>query len=350
MTDEVLDRRAAIEAAFDSEEAKAEASLEPAHAPEASPPAVSGESSPAPVHEGIEKPPVDAEGEPSTAPEHIVPVEKAPQSWRAPQKAKWDKLDPDIRQEVMRREREITKTLGETAQARQFTNQFSQAIQPYAARLQSMGAHPIKAVAELLKSDHILSSGTKNQRATMIAKLINDYDVDVRELDSVLSGQAPADPVESKVEQLLAQRLAPFQQYITQAQQREAQREQLTNRELGQTIEQMASDPKFPFFEDVREDMGDIIDLQAKKGVYLSLEQAYTRAVAMNPEVSAQVAAQRDAEAKRAAALEAHNKAQKALKASVSVGGSPGGVPSGTSVASDRRATIAAAFDALGGR
>jgi hypothetical protein len=112
----------------------------------------------------------------------------------------------------------------------------------------------------------------------------------------------------------------------------------------------MEADPKYPHFADLREDMADLIEISAKRGVYLSLDQAYSRAIAMNPDVSQQLAAQRDTEAKKAAAQTANARAQRALNASKSVGGAPTGAPSGSSPATDRRATIAAAFDAAGGR
>ena len=127
-------------------------------------------------------------------------------------------LDPDVRQEVIRRERDISRTLGETSQARQIANQFQQAVQPFMARIQSNGITPVQAVNELLKADHILSSAPAPQRAQYMAKLIKDYAIDIRALDDALAGTVVADPVQSTVEKLVEQRLAPFQQYIAQQQ------------------------------------------------------------------------------------------------------------------------------------
>jgi len=259
-------------------------------------------------------------------------------------------VDPEIQQEVMKRERETTRVLGEAAQARHLANQFNQTVQPYQARINSLGVTPVAAVGELLKADYILSTAPKAQRAQAMAKLINDYGVDIVELDNALAGKAPADPVDDRVERLLAQRLAPLQQFLTAQQQREQEQERNSMGQITQTVETMAVDPKYPHFEDVRQDMADVIDLAAKRGLYLSLEQAYNRAVAMNPEVSAQVAARQATDARSAAALAANAKAQKALGASVSVGGAPGGAPSGASGAIDRRSVIEAAFDQIGGR
>lgn len=359
MPSEVQDRRATIEAAFDAvEEGQTQEINTPAPSP-SEPVAAAPVQAPAdkletipeykPNDEGETKPAVTTPA-PKPDDDTKIAAEKAPQSWRPAQKAKWDALDPEVKQEVLRREREITRTLGDTAQARQLATAFTQTVQPYMARINSMNAHPMVAVQELLKADHILSTAPKAQRAEFMAKLINDYDVDFVELDRALSGKAPADPVQSQVDRLLQERLKPFQQFLTTQQQQEEQRRQHQSQTTAQQLESMAADPKYPHFNDVREDMADVIELQAKKGVYLTLEQAYNRAIAMNPEVSQKVNQLADTDAKRQAAQLADARAQRALKASKSVGGAPNGVPNGQSSPDDRRATIAAAFDALGGR
>lgn len=328
----VEDRRAVLEAAFEEAEVK----------PEVTEPAA----------EVIEKPVLEA-AQPVTEPvieDDSQNVEKAPQSWRPAQKAKWATLDPDVRQEVMRRERDISRTLGETAQARQLANQFQQAVQPFMARIQSNGITPVQAVNELLKADHILSTSPPPQRAQYMAKLIKDYGVDIRALDDALAGTVQVDPVQSTVEKLVEQRLAPFQQYIQQQELAKQQAAAQQAQQTQMTIERMAQDPVFPYFQDVRQDMADVIDLSAKRGVFLSLEQAYHKAVAMNPEINQALASQQATDAKKAAAQTANARAQRALNASKSVGGAPVGAISGVPVGADRRAALEAAFSAVEGR
>jgi hypothetical protein len=335
---EVEDRRSAIEAAFDAQEQQDES---------AAPVTPEVETQP----EAEAKPEVKTEEEQAAPAEKPINVDKAPQSWKPAQRAKWDKLDPDIRQEVLRRDREITKTLGETAQARQLATHMEQLLTPYAARFQELEAHPLAAIDALLKADKMLSSAPPRDRAQYMAKLIKDYKVDIVELDSALSDQVQADPQQSRLEQLLAERLAPIQQFV---QQQAAQQQMLEQQEIQngkQTIEQMeANEAKYPYFADVREDMADLIEIQSKRGVYLSLDQAYSRAIAMNPDVSGLVATQRQEAQGRQAALAANARAQRALKASKSVSGAPTLGTVGSASSSDRRATIEAAFDALSGR
>ena len=273
-------------------------------------------------------------------------VDKPPQAWRTPQKAKWAALDPDVRQEVVRREREVTKVLSDSASARQLSNAFTQAISPYLARIESFGVHPIAAVQELMRTDHQLVTGNKVQKANMLAKLIADYDVDIETLDHVLAGKSPKqeDAVGAQVERMIAERMKPFNDMMSRQQQDAAAQNRQKDAEISETLDAMESDTvKYPHYSDVKEDMADIIEIQAKKKVYLSLDQAYNRAIAMNPELNQTAVSQRKIS-------DANERAQKALKASKSVGGAPTGSATGAINASDRRATIAAAFEAHSGR
>lgn len=353
----MIDRRATLEAAFD---VATEDTLE------TETPVVEAKEDPAPVVPEKAEEPADKPAEESPAPAALAPapevpaeepkpeksysVEKAPQSWRPAQKAKWDKLDPEVRQEVIRRERETEQALSSSAQARKVASEFQQAVQPYMARVEAMGTNPIAAAQQLFRADHILTTAPKAQRAAFMARLIKDYDVDVIELDRELSGAAPADPVQSTVDKLLQERLAPFMSIVERQRQAELQQTQQAAQTMETQIAAMEDNPKFPDFDEVRADMADIIEIQSKRGVYLSLEQAYTRAVAMNPDVSARVTQRQQAASSQAAAQEANSRAQRALKASSSVSGSPGGTPAGGISANDRRATIAAAFDSAEGR
>lgn len=352
------DRKATLEAAFDASERglNVEESVEAVSAETAV-----DEDAASSQKEAVATPeadntetPVEIEKVATADPEKVevekpVNVERAPQAWKPAQKAKWEQLDPDIRQEVLRREHETTRVLSDSAQARQFTSQVHQVIQPYMARIQQVG-NPVQAIQNLLAADHLLATGGAAQKAQYLAKLITDYGVDIQALDSALAGKPVADPVESRVEQMLQQRLAPFQQYLTTQQQREQQAQQYTAQQVQITVEQMAQDTtSYPYFEDVRDTMADIVEIMAKKGVSIDLKTAYNRAVAMDPDIS-QVAAQVSARKEQAAqAVAGNTKAQRALKASASVRGAPTGPLTGKPP-KDRRAAIEAAFDELGGR
>jgi hypothetical protein len=131
----------------------------------------------------------------------------------------------------------------------------------------------------------------------------------------------------------------------------EYQRNQGYSSEATHTVEVMANDvTKYPHFDIVREDMADLVEIGAKRGLYFSADQAYNRAVAMNPELGAQAAAQRQAEAQRQTALSQHERAQKALNASSSVSGAPMGTPGSGGSAADLRSAVESAFNSVTSR
>lgn len=289
----------------------------------------------------VDTPPV--ENVPATAEETkaVHRVDRAPASWRKEAKGEWANVPLHIRQEVHKREMEITRALGEANNARQSAQQFEQAAQPYMARIQSLGVTPQQAFSELLKADYLLASGTPQAKAQLLDKLIQDYGVDIGELDAAiarrLGGQQQAAPqafdpnqISQLVQQQLQQALAPIYQ-------QQRQQEQQVQQQAEQTVEQMALDPKYPHFDEVRQDMADLIELATKRGVALSLDQAYSRAVGMNPELSA-----------FNAAAQQNLAARKAKEASASVNGAPTGMNQQHTSSGNMRDDIIAAFG--GGR
>ncbi len=273
-------------------------------------------------------------------------VERAPQSWKPAAKAKWDKMDPEVRQEVVRREREIQRTLSESSGARKFSEGFKKTVEPYMGRFRAANVPPERAIASLLHIDNTLSSAPPDARAKLMAHLIKDYGIDITMLDAALSSEGvQVDPLASKLDQLLAEKLAPMTNFIQQNEQQRQQAAQADFERQKQTVETMAEDPKFPLFDMVREDMADLIEVYAKRGVDVSLPDAYNRAVQMNPEASAQAKEL----TKRSQATSANERAQRALGASLSVSGAPTTVKSGTNPG-DLRGTIEAAILAQAGR
>ena len=278
-------------------------------------------------------------------------VEPAPRSWKPALGEKWKTLDPEIRAEVLRREKDMTRAFGESGQARELAKGFSEVVRPFEARMRTLGVQPLQAMGALLKADHLLSTAPPTQRAQFMAKLIKDYGVDVRELDSALAGEAPPDPVGTRVEQLLEERLAPVRSFLAQQQQQAQQVQWQRNQEAALTVEAMQTDTaQFPHFETVREDMADIIEMSARRGSLLTPQEAYERACMMNAEVRGTLQARQTAAAQKAQAAASNSKTAKALSASASVNGAPAGSPSAASTSGSLRDTIEAAWSQVNGR
>lgn len=298
-------------------------------------------------NEDTQAPPADTAGKKTDpAPAQAAPeeakgihrVDRAPASWKKEAKGEWATVPLHIRQEVHKREMEVQKVLNETAPIRQEVQQFREVVSPFMARIQSLGVTPHQAVGELLKADYLLASGSPQQKAQFIDKLLQDYNVDIAELDSAISrrlgGQPQQQPqgfdpnqISQLVQQQLQQALAPIYQQRQQEQQQVVQ-------QAAQTVEQMALDPKYPHFEEVRQDMADLMEINSRRGIYISVEQAYNKAVGMNTEL-----------ANMQQATQLNQRAQRAAAAAASVSGSPvgGGVQSHASEG-NLRADLEAAF------
>ena len=362
------ERRDAIEAAFAEAEKTSpvegvivdDPKVPPTGTVEAKPAAVSDTPTEGADKTGVVKPDGEAkpvtDGQPSTVEEGAkkekpLNLEVAPVSWKGPQKEKWLKLDPDIRQEVLRRERETQNVMNLSAQARRSVAQIEQAAQPFMQNIQARGADIPTAIHELLKSDHILTNAPPKDKAAFMATLIQEYKIDIKELDEALHGQIQTQPMQEQIDRILAQRMAPFNSFMRQQSEFAQHQEEQGLQQVVQTIDSMAADTaKFPHFDRVREQMADIMEFNTNKNRNINLETAYSQAVAMDPELSAQATQRLLADQQQSTVAAINSKAQRAINASVSVGGAPSGGLGGTPSANDRRAVIEAAFDQAAGR
>ena len=289
--------------------------------------------------------PEDTNAPPSTESPDQGPV-RAPQSWKPVAKAAWDKLPAEVRSEVVRREREVTRALSETAGARKFAQGFQEVVKPFAPRYQQANVPPLQAIRSLMYMDHMLATSSVADKAQFAAKLLKDYQVDIQALDLALSGEDPSTAApEAVIDRIVSQRMAPLQEFVQTQRQQAEQAQQREFQRTVDAVEAMASDPKYPDFDTVREDMADLIEINSRRGVYLTAEQAYTRAVAMNP-VAQEAARERS---KQVQAQQANGAAQRALGASLSVSGNPSALRTQIP-ATDLRGTIEAAVAAASGR
>lgn len=280
-------------------------------------------------------------------------VDRAPQSWKGDAKKVWEQLPLNVRQEVVRREREITNKLNETAPLKQRMDSLIEVLTPHRERIQAVhGGNPLQAIDRMLNVERIMFSGSTSDKAQLVARMIKEFKVDIVALDNLLAGEPLPQQVQQQtdIERLLEQKLAPVQQFIQSQQQMEQQRAAKIEQEAVHTVETMAVDPQFPYFEDVREDMADLIEMSAKKGVALSLPDAYNKAIRMNDGVFQATNVRSNTQAATQAALTAHQAAQRAKGAAVSVSGAPSGVGTNIGDPSDLRGTIAAALGNSGGR
>jgi len=277
-----------------------------------------------------------------TAVPAAAPPVQSPQSWSPLVRDEhWAKLPPAVQQEVLRREQEVIQAFRSVAPARQLGEQFHAAIQPYMPAIQAEGVEPITAVTNLMQFATRMRMGTMGEKAATLAQIVNTYGVDINALDSALAGVAPqaqADPRQA-VNQAVQQALLPIYQAAQQRQQMVAQQADGAART---ELEAFAANPKNRFFNDLRNDMADMVDMAANQGRDLSLQEAYDRAGMLHPEISKIMIAERQG----ANAQQLTAAAQKAKASAVSVRGTaPVGNPGGPEPSSIRE-SIEAAIEA----
>lgn len=280
-------------------------------------------------------------------------IDRAPASWKGEAKKLWAELPLTARQEVIRRERDTSRVLQESAGDRQKVADIQQVLAPHMDRIREIHqGNPLAAINNLLGIERTLISGDTASKAQMVANMINHFKIDISLLDSLLSGQAPspASAQQTSIEQLLEKRLAPVMSFVQQQQEFQRQQMEQNQQSAATTVEQMSTDPSYPYFDEVRDDMADIIEMSAKRGVTVTLPEAYEKAVRMNDMAFQASGAREASQVNTQAALQAHQAAQKAKGAAVSVSGNPSGNGINAGNPADLRGTIATAFESMGGR
>ncbi len=277
-----------------------------------------------------------ATAEATTAPPPAPDAVRAPQSWTPAARERFAALPPEVRQEVMRREKDMTVALQESAGARKFASEFQQVVAPFEGMLRAEGAEPLKAVGELLKTAAALRTAPPAHKAQLVAQLVKSYGIPIDALDAALSGQAIPQGQGQQQGQYFDPRVDQLFSSLEEAKSRRSQAEQ---RGYRAEVETLAA--KSEFFEDVRETVAEVLEVNARRGVAMTLEQAYNRAVQMHPEIS-EVLRQREG-AKSAANAQAST--QRARDAASSVRSQPSG-PQSAAKPEGLRAELEAAMAA----
>ena len=214
---------------------------------------------------------------------------KAPVDWGPQEREQWSKIPPNLQRKIVAREKEMADSMANTAEARQTHDYIAQLGQSYAPVLAAEGAQsPLHAIKSLFDTVASLRMGTPSDKAKTMGQLIQHYGIDINALDSVLAGQEPQQGQHSEIEQLLDQRLAPVNEMMKSLSTMQQQKQQQNQQQVQSEIQQFAQENEF--LDDVRNDMADLIDMAAKQGRNLTLQEAYDRACSLNPQISAVLA------------------------------------------------------------
>lgn len=262
-----------------------------------------------------------------------------PVSLPAAAREEWKNTPKAMKDAIAKRERDYAVGIQKHAEGAKRAAQMDQVLSPYRQYFAINGNNPAKTVSELLQTAASLHSGAPLQKAQQVVNLIHQFGVDVQAVDKLLVGETPDQPAPAQdhaIQQAVQQAVAPYQQHMQQIQQAQAQQTQKAQGAAMDELQRFSQDPKNEFFRDVRMDMADILDFAAKRGMDMSLEDAYHRACQLHPEVSKVIGSRVQQQT-----------VQRKRRASSSVAGSPGG-PGGAQAPVDMRGAIEQAWDNAG--
>jgi hypothetical protein len=247
---------------------------------------------------------------------------RAPGSWTAVAREKWNNVDREVRAEIWRREKEVSRAMTQSTNARRFEQEFGQMVQPYLGFIAAERSTPLQAAQNMMQTAATLRVGTDQQKVALVADIIKNYKVDLQALDSVLAGQTPEFNPQVQIEQIVNQRI---QAAMGQQQQSWQQRQQQSvMRDAETTITQFAADPKNEFYEDVRHIMGDLIAGASQRGEQMELSDAYSRAILIHEPVRRVIEgrrAQTEAATRSAAAQRARRASGGVVPSAAATGG-----------------------------
>jgi hypothetical protein len=287
--------------------AKAEKTATQAPAPQKAAPSVT------PVPKTAGEPtqtPVPVTGEPSTA-------FKAPQSWKPAAREALAKAPPELQQEVMRREREISTALQEAAEKSKRGDALSQVLQPFENHLRRQGEEPTQTVHNMLQFRYAMETGAPQQKAALVANLIRGFGVDIDHLVGALDGQPQQGQGQEQQSHTDPRAIAAQvrQEIMAEFQQQQSQR--LTQKAQTALQEWVAKEPEFfhvgPSADGTKPSVRDIMKALLDQHLVRDFQSAYTEACKLHPDVAPYLA-QRDA----AKAATSQNEATQRARAAAS--------------------------------
>ncbi len=288
--------------------------------------------------------------------EEEAPVQAAglrpPYGWKpAIREEYWNELPEAVQREVLRREVDIAKGMEIAAEARRFKEEFERHVEPYKAEIASRGVTAMDAFDNYLSTAYKLRHAPPQEKAALVGGLIHQYGIDIGMLDQVLTQQIETGGVpggapqgDPNINAAVQQAMAPFNQFMQQYQNQQLQSAEQTQHEVQEEVRVFRENPTNEFYEDVREDMANLLEAASMRNQVMTLQEAYDRAILLRPDI-AEIVAQRKLQTQ----AQARDKAAKAAQAkAVGVVGTSPDTVGRSAQPQSLRGAIEAAIDSTG--
>lgn len=232
-----------------------------------------------------------------------------PSSWRANVREQFAALPAEVQEEVLRRESDFHKGIEQYRVDADYGRSLKQVLAPYQQDFAALGVDESRAVGTLLGYERTLRLGSPEQKLEIFQSMARSYGVPV---EALLSDDGEV----QQAAMLNAQLTSRLNQLEQQLHGFTSQQQSQVQAQVSDTITKFASDPANKWFNDVKEDMGRLL----QSNMATDLKDAYEKACNMRPDIRAAIAAQQQREADEKRQKEAQQRVIQAKKsASVNV-------------------------------
>tara|TARA_R110000823_G_scaffold312488_1_gene439181 strand:- start:5474 stop:6460 length:987 start_codon:yes stop_codon:yes gene_type:complete len=249
----------------------------------------------------------------------VSELDQSPAGLSPEAREEWANTPTAIKEHIARNEQRMEGLAQKFGANAKRAESMDRSLAPY-AQLFAMNGGAGNTLPGLLQTASQLQMGSGPQKAQAVAQIIKQFGVDIRALDSMLVGEAPSQESQqqSQVQQAVQQAVAPYQQQMQQFQQQQQFEAQQAQSQIAGEVNDFGS--QHEFYNDVRSEMADLLDMSANRGRSMSMEEAYNAACLGHPQI-----------AKILSARSSQQSVQKKQKASSSIYGTSGGSMSGGS-------------------
>lgn len=248
----------------------------------------------------------------------------APVSWTPAAREHWAGIPPEAKAEIVKREGDIARGLQQASGHKRVADEYFKTVAPFQNYIQAANSTPAQAITELMTTAAQLTMGSPSKKAEVVKNIIAEYGVDITMLDTMLAGEPVADDPNAPLLAAIDERLAPMNDFMGNVQQGRHEQAQEVNQdaatELG-AFQQTHGE----YYDDLREDMADLMEMATNRGRDMSLEQAYQHAANAHPEIGPILKQRAAAEAGQLdpATAAAKRAAASSIRGSANSGGGP---------------------------
>jgi hypothetical protein len=257
---------------------------------------------------------------------------RPPASWKKDYHEVWQKADPKMQEYAWQREEQMRAGVEPLLSKAQFADTMQEAIAPYLPTIQGMGLSPEKAVSALMQADYTLRTAPPQQKMQLFMQLAQSYGIQLP-----TGGQSPQQQPQARVDPLVWQLQNELNNVRGEVMGWKQQQEMQQNQQLLGEINQFSM--KADHFEEARPTMIQLL----QSGMAETLDEAYEKAIRLNPDLFEQINKAQQAEVAARQAKEQNRAAKAARAAAVSVRSATPGVNTAPKAA-NRRALLEEAF------